>query len=234
MLQQLKNSNFKFVTNSTESDCKRILLRHDVDYDLNSALIMAEKEHEMGVKAVYLVRIENELINVLSRTNFECLRRIASLNHEIGIHYEYGTSLLNVESCIEIMTHLLGKEPTHISFHKPTKFALPDTKTSLLIDLNSQEYIIDFKYISDSGMKWRQNLEDVIETENSIHLLIHPEFWVQNKKVGYKRVLKKIERRIRYEIAKNVKLEIHDITNSIKKRESVDTVIYTAMQKRNQ
>lgn len=59
-----------------------VILRHDVDRLPKNALSMAKLEHDLGLKATYYFRAKK------SSFNPEIIKKIASLGHEIGYHYE--------------------------------------------------------------------------------------------------------------------------------------------------
>ncbi|MGC9151922.1 MAG: hypothetical protein ACP5F6_09235 [Microbacter sp.] len=59
-----------------------VLLRHDVDACPECSLRMAEMEHAMAIQATYYFRI------VAQSNQPEIIRKIVSLGHEIGYHYE--------------------------------------------------------------------------------------------------------------------------------------------------
>ncbi|PID93238.1 MAG: hypothetical protein CSA95_08260 [Bacteroidetes bacterium] len=61
---------------------KAAALRHDVDRYIQRAMEMANMEHELGLKASYFFR-KKDIIR-----HPQIIAQIASLNHEIGYHYE--------------------------------------------------------------------------------------------------------------------------------------------------
>jgi len=85
LIAALRNQNYTFqcfydfVRNPAE---RVIILRHDVDRAPHNALAMAELENSMGLRASYYFRI------VPSVFEEHVIRKIASLGHEIGYHYE--------------------------------------------------------------------------------------------------------------------------------------------------
>lgn len=109
-LQQLQNTNkFLFVPlselNSTNSTTKTIIaLRHDVDYDINSAMRFAKREHDLGIRATYFIlhtadyysempgiinRYKKKFSDIIFRKSnvLEYLRKIQNeYDHEIGWH----------------------------------------------------------------------------------------------------------------------------------------------------
>ena len=65
-----------------------VILRHDIDNSLPQAVRLAEIEAELGVKSTYFVLLRTDFYNVASKTGQDALRRILSLGHEIGLHYD--------------------------------------------------------------------------------------------------------------------------------------------------
>jgi hypothetical protein len=82
-LQEFKYSFFRvndFIVQKEVS--KNIILRHDVDLLPLSSLKFAEIQNQRGVFGTYYFRIINKSFND------SIIRRIASMGHEIGYHYE--------------------------------------------------------------------------------------------------------------------------------------------------
>jgi hypothetical protein len=59
-----------------------IILRHDVEARYGNALILAKIQHEAGIKGTYYFRF------LPDHLDFEIIKEIASLGHEIGYHYD--------------------------------------------------------------------------------------------------------------------------------------------------
>lgn len=66
---------------------KFVILRHDVDKRPKNALVFAKTQAALGIKGSYYFRI------IPKSWNIEIIKKIASLGHEIGYHYE------NMGSC---------------------------------------------------------------------------------------------------------------------------------------
>lgn len=90
LLTALKRQNYTFLTFEQYCECKNagtlperyVVLRHDVDLRAQNSLRLAQIEHAFGVRASYYFR-------VVKQSNCpDVIRRIASLEHEIGYHYE--------------------------------------------------------------------------------------------------------------------------------------------------
>lgn len=86
LLITLKTKGYSFYTVESyfkgNANGKFVILRHDVDACAKCALKMAELEHAMGIQATYYFRI-------VSKSNRpEVIKKIVSMGHEIGYHYE--------------------------------------------------------------------------------------------------------------------------------------------------
>lgn len=72
---------YSYLTNNKAAKNKTVVLRHDVDRKINSALKIAELENDLGINSTYYFRypytFRPRLIEIISR-----------LGHEIGYHYE--------------------------------------------------------------------------------------------------------------------------------------------------
>lgn len=73
-----------------------VVLRHDVDFDLDRALRMAREEANAGVRSAYYFRfcVEPATWRIPSYSPFfeghlSSIREIHQLGHEIGLHYEW-------------------------------------------------------------------------------------------------------------------------------------------------
>ncbi|MBO5424652.1 MAG: hypothetical protein J6A25_03980, partial [Lachnospiraceae bacterium] len=67
---------------------KCVIMRHDVDMDLEKAVQLARLERTLGVKATYYVLISSDFYNIYSKRNIEMIKEIQSLGHTIGLHYD--------------------------------------------------------------------------------------------------------------------------------------------------
>lgn len=86
LLETLINNGYRFQTFKDylekPNEGKTIILRHDVDLKPQNSLATAKIEHELGITASYYFRAVPE------SWDETIMKEIASLNHEIGYHYE--------------------------------------------------------------------------------------------------------------------------------------------------
>src|SRR5687768_15087996 len=68
-----------------------IFLRHDLDFDLESATTMAALEAEMGVRATYHVLVNCPFYRIADASFHSCMRALLELKHEVGLHFDFPT-----------------------------------------------------------------------------------------------------------------------------------------------
>src|SRR6185369_634909 len=82
---------FCFFSEKPDKKSKKIYLRHDIDFSMEGALRLAKIEHKNNVVSTYFVRIDAPFYNVFDRTYYDIIKKIASLGHQIGFHFNEET-----------------------------------------------------------------------------------------------------------------------------------------------
>lgn len=192
----------------TDSPC---ILRHDVDFSLKKAAEFAEMESKIqkGVKATYFVLVSSSFYNSFSKENVGYLRQIRSYGHEIGLHFDEKKYVDDeafkwIKQEVSLLSEILGEPVTTVSMHRPSLQML-ESKIDFFGDKNQivnsygPKFFEEFKYLSDSRMYWREDVESIVDTggEGALHILTHP-FWYFQKERDIKTILTDF-----VEIAKN-------------------------------
>jgi hypothetical protein len=162
-----------------------LLLRHDLDHALEPALVTAEMEAGLGVRASYFVQTACAFYNLLSREGRALIQRLAGMGHEIGLHYEADRYLgeggeARLASDLRLLEDLAGQPIVSAAQHLPTLGGAVELK-----GLENEAYESRFidppmGYLSDSLMVWREARPlDWIERRASFQLLTHPENWTE-------------------------------------------------------
>ena len=168
-----------------------VLLRHDVDLDIEHALKFARIEAEAGVKSCYMIMTNSPFYNLHDDLSKSIIRELISLGHEIGLHFDFQnnshrnnyTTIEKIEEDIEreckLLEEIIGAETQTISFHRPLRNFL---NGPFLIRGKVNAYSAELMkwYLSDSKGNWREGnplpaLQNPIE--NILQLLIHPIWW---------------------------------------------------------
>lgn len=155
-----------------QPDPGTIILRHDVDRFPGNAIRLAELESSLGIRSTYYVRVSR------SAPDSDLLKRLASLGHEVGYHYEVlakadgdvDVALTRFREELEALRRIV--EVTTVAPH-----GSPLSRWDSLdlwkhvprsnFELDGDAYLdIDFAsalYLTDTGRTWREarsNLRD--------------------------------------------------------------------------
>jgi len=199
-----RNYSFRFF--NEEFIDKSIILRHDLEFSIPTALKMAQIEAEFGIKATYFVQLHSEFYNTLERASIISIKEISNLGHQIGLHFD--THFWNIKTERQLDKHLLidkniiekytGFKIKAFSFHNTTEFILSCRRAEYggLINVYSDYYRDNYSYISDSLGFWRyERLENWLKEENgeSLQLLVHDGLWQNDVLPPRRRIFKVID-----------------------------------------
>ncbi len=194
-----------------------VILRHDIDTDLQKALEMAELEYQYGVKSTYFVLLTSNFYNLYSKRNKKIINEIQDMGHAVGLHFdemEYPEDMGNADKIAEdivkelkVLTEILGINIKVFSYHRPTKTILDaDIKIQGVMNSYGNLFFKQFKYLSDSRMCWREPVLDIIHggTYPQLQILTHP-FWYHDEARSMKEVI--------YEFLSRANMERYDNLN---------------------
>lgn len=188
LISVLRISGYSFADYHNHTNFQRcVILRHDIDNSIEKALNIAELEHEQGVKSTYFTLLRTDFYNPASKKGLSALKKIQSLGHEIGLHFDEMAydELEDVEDAIKneagILSDIIGAPITTVSMHRPSQKTL-DANYDLnpMVNSYSKTFFNDFKYLSDSRRRWREPVLDIIKSSeyDRLHILSHP-IWYQ-------------------------------------------------------
>lgn len=207
LVRLAKKNGFQFILYKDEfvPARKDVIWRHDVEFEPDIALKMAEIEHEEGVSATYFFQLHSTFYNVLDPYYREVVRRIISLGHSVGLHFDSAYwGITNEEQLNKyIVFDKVYIERTFeiniesFSFHNTTSFTLgcTDFRYGGIINVYSSFFKEHFDYCSDSLGYWRYDrLEDTLNDHKVQHLqvLTHDANWSEEVLSPRKRLYKAI------------------------------------------
>lgn len=142
-----------------------------------------------GVKSTYFVLLTSDFYNVFSKKSCDGLKQIMDNGHTIGLHFDevrYPELLGDVKAVkgkiieeAELLSRAIGCKVDIVSMHRPSQFVLEaDIDIPGIINSYGQIYFKKFKYLSDSRRRWREPVDEIIQSERyeKLHILTHP-FW---------------------------------------------------------
>lgn len=177
---------------------KAVLLRHDIDYNLQAAVRVAEANHALGVRACFCLQIRNVLYNLLEQNNLDNIHRIIGLGHTIGLHFSLPEAVADsqaeelprivnamIQHDMQLLASLLGVPIQSVmSWHNPS--VLGEKYTCLVHGsvpgiTNAYALVADgLAYASDSNHRFSVGawLDKAANSPDRVHLLFHPFQWV--------------------------------------------------------
>jgi hypothetical protein len=125
--------------------------------------------------------LTSDSYNLLSVRSAACLRKVVALGHKVSIHFDplryedFNAELRTEMSVFETAVDL-------ISLHRPNDYFLShNEEISGVAHTNQSKHLKDIKYVADSWGSFRFGPPEDTEAFSqgaSIHLLIHPIWWV--------------------------------------------------------
>jgi hypothetical protein len=185
-----------------------VLWRHDVDMSPHRALALARLERDQQVVATYFVHLHSTFYNALEADVVSKLKDIASLGHDIGLHFDPqfsgltpadGSALSHAIAFErDVLTTALGLPVVALSFHDPGVAGFTDILSDTiagLVNAYGLRLRRDFAYSSDSNGYWRfKRIADVLrEGHPRVQVLTHPEWWVPDVLSPRERVTRAID-----------------------------------------
>lgn len=192
LVQLAVDNGFKFILHkdSFEAGRRDIIWRHDVEFEPDIALKMAEIEAGIGVKSTYFFQLHSSYYNAVSAYYRKVFHQIKDLGHCVGLHFDSAywgiTSEDQLNSYITLdrvyLEKNMGIEIDTFSFHNTTPFTQSclEYKYGGLINVYASFFKEHYDYCGDSLGYWRfDRLEDVLNDDRVRHLqvLTHDGNW---------------------------------------------------------
>ncbi|MEI7504835.1 MAG: hypothetical protein WCJ61_16290 [Paludibacter sp.] len=164
-----------------KAEGRYVILRHDIDKYPQNALIIAQIEFSLGIKASYYFQIKQEIFNP------EIIKQIANLGHEIGYHYDdLVTAKGNAQKAIESFQINLSLFRSIVPISTVAMHGSPTSKydnRDLWHNYDYKDYgligepyfDIDFStmhYLTDTGRMWDGERYSVRDRVDNYQLIV--------------------------------------------------------------
>lgn len=192
LIELAKKKGFQFILHKDEfvPERKDVIWRHDVEFEPDIALKMAQIEHDLDVQSTYFFQLHSGCYNVLNMHYRQVFHDIKNLGHHCGLHFDCRywkiTDEKQLDGYITLdRTYLeknMGMEIDTFSFHNTTPFTQSclEYRYGGLINVYSSFFKEHYNYCGDSLGYWRfDRLEDVLNNDNvqHLHVLTHDGNW---------------------------------------------------------
>ena len=162
-----------------------LILRHDIDFDIEYAYQISLLEDELGVKSTYFFLLHSRSYNLLEDSHLKMIESIKSRGHHISIHFD-PTLYKDIEAGLQkekdLFEKLFDVQVKYISIHRPAEIFLNNHNAIAGVNHTYQPmYFKKIKYFADSQGQFRYGhpaKSKEFETLETIQLLIHPIWWV--------------------------------------------------------
>ena len=230
LLTNLQEHRYTVCSYTVPPPQKCVILRHNIDNNLEKALKFAKLEQSMGVCSTYFVLLTSDFYNVFSYKSTQLINAIAELGHNIGLHFDeirypeikdVGEIADKIQEETNILSHALGLKINTVSMHRPSKAVLnADLKIPGIINSYGKMFFEDFKYLSDSRRRWREPVEEIVNSEkySRLHILTHA-FWYNDVDKSIKETIRTFVNHANIERFETMQENITDIEAIMKKNE---------------
>jgi hypothetical protein len=196
---QFKGRNKTFLEvakDSAREDDAYVVMRHDVEFSVDRAVVIAELERSMDYRATFFFQITSNAYNILSAASVNRAHAILEMGHDVGLHFHLNgmTDVDRIRERIayeaDVFSGALGRRIETFSIHRPTPDILAaNIEVPGLINAYSPlffTYTADVvknpprvKYISDSKHRWTYGYPDdeTLAVHDKVQILIHPFSW---------------------------------------------------------
>lgn len=163
---------------------QQIHWRHDVDFDPEAAVKMAQLEHRLGVQSTYYIMARGDNYNPFGPKTSQLFKTIVGYGHTLGMHVDLQLgrgSLVSTETMRQacLRDWLMFEESNlemsrRVAFHAPPRHVywrdIPGFTHALAPEWED-------RYIGDSRGVWRESPEEKIMQDGPVQVNCHPEWW---------------------------------------------------------
>lgn len=195
MIRTLQEKRYSFISfdeagNWKDSDKPFVILRHDLDFDPELGLPIAEKEREWGVSSTFFILLTSGHYNPFSKALRDVVSRLLNLGHHIGLHFDPEAYCLETNEEFRewvsresmILESVTGTHVKVVSFHRPNpkwKGGSQDL-TFPRVHTYQPEFFSKIAYFSDFGGVWSNGHpldSEAFRNHAPIQILTHPVWW---------------------------------------------------------
>jgi hypothetical protein len=188
LLRSFLSSGYKFIhfTQSPPAG-RQLVMRHDIDFDIEAAHQIAEIEKKLGVVSSFFFMMCSDSYNILSQSNRSNVLKIAEMGHIVSIHFDptiYADFQLGFRQEKAIFESTFGCLVSAISLHRPNDFFQNYNETiEKCCHTYMNKYFKDIYYVSDSGGEFRYGHpldSSAFKSGEPMQVLTHPIWWISN------------------------------------------------------
>lgn len=192
LLKEIQSQGHIFMTDSEafNSNQKRAVNRHDVDFSPVNSLKLAQIDSSLGITSNFYFLLDSIFYNPLSDEVQEIVKKIKALGHQVDLHIDGNVDCENLEQLERKLKYqstlwksIFGFETKSFTFHMNNSFTLKCNAESYagLFNAGILPRKANMTYISDSNGFWGSSPLDKndYDLNECVFLLTHPVWWSQ-------------------------------------------------------
>ena len=171
---------------AVKPDQPHLILRHDIDFDPEAAVSLAEIEAEHGWQSHYFVLTRSEFYNLAAPRCRSAIRKLHELGHTVGLHFDASqydpadmTAAVDNESAV--VEFITGSPAGVFSLHRPHPDLMEtDLEIPGRINAYASDFFRDIGYVSDSRGAWHHGSpldHPAVAASSALQLVTHPIWW---------------------------------------------------------
>ena len=163
-----------------------MILRHDVDLDIQPAWKLAQVEQRIDVKSTFFILVTCETYNASSSSSRKMLREMRSEGFEIGLHFDpsiypeadHEAMEQHARDEANYLAEIVGSEVNSISLHNPDHYGRIPLFDSFKNAYDARIFSNE-QYSSDSRMVFRTPPDSLLTVGKTkiVQLNLHPEHY---------------------------------------------------------
>lgn len=186
LILAIKNTKRSFASFSSASPTG-VLLRLDVDYDMEWAARTAEINAQLDVRACYFIQVGSGLYNTADTRGLQAISTIVESGQDVGLHFHNRGSVLDVKRLLlehNLLKLLIPNISRAVAWHNPEGdlAALNSAATDLgLASAYGAPFFVPEHYVSDSNLRNNpQEIATFVQSSDAplVQVLLHPLNWV--------------------------------------------------------
>jgi hypothetical protein len=177
-----------------------VIMRHDIDMDLEAALRLSKLENDLGISSTYFFMVRCSLYNVFGSSEAEQVKDILTAGHHFGLHFDCSLYAditadnlrLYISKECSLLEDFFHRPVEAISFHRPTALELSGVELEEWPQTYEKVFSERYKYFSDSRGRWAYGhpLEsEAFSRRENLHIGVHPVWWTEAPTKPYERLV---------------------------------------------
>lgn len=187
------------------TDSPLLIMRHDIDMDLESALRMSLLEGKLGIHSAYFFLIRCPLYNVFDGAAAEQVKQILDAGHHFGLHFDcsvypdmtVGKLNYYVSRECDLLERFFQRPVDAVSFHRPGRLELNGVELKRWPNSYERVFLERFEYFSDSRGNWARGNplnSEAFSKRKNLHILTHPIWWTEAPMTPYESLVRLVQR----------------------------------------